>query len=133
MSDMSRKTSTPTSSAPSSYGVPSKPAQQTAAGIDQLKDQVGNALDRGKSNLTDTAFAAGDSLNEDIAKLRKDMAAIQQTLSKFASEAGSEAVKTAQNVGNAVASQAGAVAQQVGDTASEYASVATQQVKTLAS
>ena len=59
------------------------------------------------------------------------MAAIQQTLSKFASDAGNEAVKTAQNVGYAVASQVGAVAQQVGDTASEYASVATQQVKTL--
>ena len=135
MSDMSRKPSTPTTSAPSSYGVPSKPSVQTAAGsgIDQLKDQVGDALDRGKSNLTDSASAAGDSLNEDVAKLRKDMAAIQQTLSQFASEAGNEAMKTAQNVGNAVVSQAGAVAQQVGDTASEYASVATQQVKTLAS
>ncbi len=111
----------------------SKPGQNAAKGVEALKDKVGDALDRGKSGLADSAYAAGDSLNEDVAKLREDMAAIQKTLSKFASEAGNEAVKTAQNVGSAVASQVGDVAPQVGAAATEYASEATQQVKTFAS
>ena len=76
---------------------------QTAA--DALKDQVGDALDRGKSNISDSAKAASDSLGDDLAKLREDMARMQQTLSKFASSAGGEAYRTAQTVGAAVASQ----------------------------
>jgi ElaB/YqjD/DUF883 family membrane-anchored ribosome-binding protein len=114
-------------------GGASKPAQNAGKGVEALKDKVGDALDRGKSGLADSAYAAGDSLNDDVAKLREDMAAIQKTLSKFASEAGNEAVKTAQNVGSAVASQVGDVASQVGAAASEYASQASQQVKTFAS
>jgi ElaB/YqjD/DUF883 family membrane-anchored ribosome-binding protein len=110
-----------------------KPAQNAAKGVEAIKDKVGDALDRGKSGLADSAYAAGDSLSDDVAKLRSDMAAIQKTLSKFASEAGNEAMKTAQNVGSAVASQVGDVASQVGSAASEYASQASQQVKTFAS
>jgi ElaB/YqjD/DUF883 family membrane-anchored ribosome-binding protein len=110
-----------------------KPAQNAAKGVEVLKDKVGDALDRGKSNLADSANAASDNLGDDVAKLREDMAAIQKTLSKFAAQAGNEAVKTAQNVGSAVASQVGDVASQVGAAASEYANSATQQVKTFAS
>jgi ElaB/YqjD/DUF883 family membrane-anchored ribosome-binding protein len=132
MSDMSRKPTSPTWS-PAAGSSSNKPSQGAGNGIETLKDKVGDALDRGKSGFADSAHAAGDSLNEDVAKLREDMAAIQKTLAKFASEAGGEAVKTAQNVGSAVASQMGDVAQQVGDTASEYAAAATQQVKTFAS
>jgi ElaB/YqjD/DUF883 family membrane-anchored ribosome-binding protein len=72
-------------------------------------------------------------LQQDVAKLREDMAAIQQTLAKFASEAKGEAIKTAKNVGSAVASQAGDAASQVGEVAAEYAAAASQQVKTFAS
>jgi len=125
-----------TSRSPSGTNWPSqgsKPLQNATKGVEALKDKVGDALDRGKSGLADSAHTAGDSLNDDVAKLREDMAAIQKTLSKFASEAGNEAVKTAQNVGSAVASQVGDVASQVGAAASEYASSASQQVKTFAS
>jgi ElaB/YqjD/DUF883 family membrane-anchored ribosome-binding protein len=130
MSDTSRSS---TGTNWSSQGSANKPGQNVAKGVEALKDKVGDVLDRGKSGLADSAYTAGDSLNQDVAKLREDMAAIQKTLSKFASEAGNEAVKTAQNVGSAVTSQMGDVAQQVGETASEYASAATQQVKTFAS
>ena len=132
MSDMSRKPSSPTWS-PATGSSSNKAGQGAGNGIEAMKDKVGDALDRGKSGLADSAYAAGDSLTEDMAKLREDMAAIQKTLARFASEAGGEAVKTAQNVGSAVASQVGDVAQQVGETASEYASAATAQVKTFAS
>jgi|SwirhirootsSR2_FD_contig_31_409179_length_690_multi_2_in_0_out_0_1 ElaB/YqjD/DUF883 family membrane-anchored ribosome-binding protein len=128
MSDISRASSG--TNWPSQGG---KPAQNAAKSVEALKDKVGDALDRGKSNLTDTAYAAGDNLGDDVAKLREDMAAIQKTLSKFASQAGNEAVKTAQNVGSAVASQVGDVASQVSAAATDYANSATQQVKTFAS
>ena len=94
-------------------------------GSGALKDKVADALDRGRSGVAESAQAAGDSLQQDVAKLREDMAAIQQTLAKFASEAKGEAIKTAKNVGSAVAAQAG--------DAAEYAAAATQQVKTFAS
>jgi ElaB/YqjD/DUF883 family membrane-anchored ribosome-binding protein len=132
MSDISRKAPSPTWS--STAGAPGNKASQAVGNtIETLKDDVGDALDRGRSGLADAARAAGDSLSDDVAKLRDDMAQMQKTFAKFASQAGSEAVKTAQNVGSAVASQAGDVASQVGEAASEYASAATQQVKTFAS
>ena len=85
-----------------------KSGQNTARDVESFKDKVGDALDRGKSSLANSASTAGDSLSDDVAKFaREDMAAIQKTLSKFASQAGGEAVKTAQNVGSAVASQVG--------------------------
>jgi ElaB/YqjD/DUF883 family membrane-anchored ribosome-binding protein len=98
-----------------------------------VTEKVGDALDRGKSGIADSAYAAGDSLAEDVAKLREDFATIQRTLTKFASEAKGEAVKTAKSVGSAMASEVGDVASQAGETATEYAAAATQQVKTLAS
>jgi ElaB/YqjD/DUF883 family membrane-anchored ribosome-binding protein len=101
-------------------------ATGTSGRVDALKDDVANALDRGRANIAASASAAGDSLTADVAKLREDMAAIQQTLSKLAASAGGEAVKTAQSVGSAVASQ-------VGDVASEMASTAKEQAKTLLS
>jgi ElaB/YqjD/DUF883 family membrane-anchored ribosome-binding protein len=103
-----------------------KTPQNVQGRVDALKDKVGDALDKGKSGITDSVHAAGDSLSTDVAKLRQDITAIQQTLSKFASEAGGEAFKTAQNVGSAVASQ-------VGDAATEMASAAKAQAKSIAS
>jgi ElaB/YqjD/DUF883 family membrane-anchored ribosome-binding protein len=108
-----------------SGGAAKKNVQPVQDRVDALKDKVGDALDRGKSGIAESAHAAGDSLSNDVAMLREAMAAIQATLSKFASEAGGEALKTAQNVGSAVGSQ-------VGDAASEMASAAKAQAKTLA-
>ena len=94
--------------------------------VDALKDTVADALDRGKTNIAASASAAGDSLTTDVAKLREDLAAVQQTLSRLATSAGGEAFKTAQSVGSAVASQ-------VGDVASDMAASAKEQAKTLLS
>jgi ElaB/YqjD/DUF883 family membrane-anchored ribosome-binding protein len=110
-----------------------RPTQALGNGIEELKNKVGDAVDRGKANLASSAASTGNDLAADVARLREDMAAIQKTLSTFATQSGREAAKTAQELGSAVASQAGAVAQQVGEAASEYASVATQQAKTFAS
>ena len=87
-----------------------------------FKDQVTDALDRGRSGIAESAQTASDNLSNDVAKLREDLAQMQTTVSKFASEAGGEAYKAAQNVGSAVASQVG-----------EVASSAKEQMKTFAS
>jgi ElaB/YqjD/DUF883 family membrane-anchored ribosome-binding protein len=121
----SESSNTPGTGWPQSGGA-SKVNQAPQSRTDALKTDVGNALERGRSGIADSAQAAGDSLSSDVAKLRADIAAIQQTMSKFASQAGGEAVKTAQSVGSAVASQ-------IGDVATEMASATKEQAKTFAS
>jgi ElaB/YqjD/DUF883 family membrane-anchored ribosome-binding protein len=90
--------------------------------VDAVTDKVGDALDRGRSGIAGSAQSAGDSLSADIAKLRDDIHAIQQTLAKFASDAGGEALDTAQSIGSAVRG-----------AASDMASAAKEQTKTLTS
>ena len=80
-----------------------------------------------------SAHAAGDSLSQDVAKLREDMAAIQQTLTKFANEAGGEAIKTAQSVGSTVASHVSEAAGDVAAGAKDVAASAAEHAKTFAS
>lgn len=89
---------------------------------ESLGDRVGNALDRGRSGIADSASTARDNLSGDVAQLQQDIAAIKETLSKFASQAGGEAMKTVQNVGAAVATQV-----------SGAAAAATSQAKTVVS
>jgi ElaB/YqjD/DUF883 family membrane-anchored ribosome-binding protein len=121
---MSAETSRPSTGA--DWSQPAASSARTQSATEALKDQVGEALDRGKAGISESAKAAGENLSEDLAKLREDMARMQQTLSKFAASAGGEAYRTAQNVGAAVASQ-------VGEVASEVASGAKEQAKTFAS
>lgn len=97
-----------------------------AAQAGNLKDDVGDRLNRSASKISDQADAAGGDLREDMRRLKDDMASIQQTLSKLASNAGSEAYKTAQSFGSTPASQ-------VSDMASHAAAGAQEQAKTFAS
>ena len=78
------------------------------------------------------AGAARDRLAEDVSGLRAEMNRMSESLSKFASEAGGQAARTARNVGQAVASQVGSTASGIASTSAEMASSATEQVKTLA-
>jgi len=96
------------------------------ARVDTLKSDVGNALERGRSGIADSAQTAGTDLASDLGKLRADIASIQQTMANFVSQAGGEAARTAQSVGSTVASQ-------IGGVASDMASATTAQAKTFAS
>jgi ElaB/YqjD/DUF883 family membrane-anchored ribosome-binding protein len=122
-----------------SYGSPSGQSGQSSladtarAQADQLKDRVGDALDRGRSGMADSTYAARESLTEDMDKLRSDMASIKDTLTRFMSEAGTEAGRTARNVGSAVASQVGTAASGLAEAGAEMASSAKEQAKTFAS
>ncbi len=91
-----------------------------------LKDDVSDEFSKGASRIAKTADHAGSDLTKDMAKLKDDMASIQHTLAKLASNAGNEAVRTAQNIGSTVADQ-------VTDYASNAASSVQAQAKTFAS
>lgn len=100
---------------------------------ESFSNNVGAALDRGTSDLANSASAARDSFAEDLSNLRADVARMQETVSKFASEAGSTATRTVRNVGQAVASEVGSTASSIAEAGSEMASSAKQQMKTFAS
>ena len=116
----------------SSFNTPSGSSSTSGAGqtgrsaVSSLKDSVGEAVVRGKTDLADSTQAVRDSFAQDYGQLKADLARMQETLAKFAGEAGSTAASTAKNVGQAVASQ-------VGSAASELAASATEQAKTFAS
>ncbi len=80
----------------------------------------------------DTAGAARDRLAEDVSSLRADMTKMHDILSKFASEAGGQATRTARNVGQAVASQVTSTASGLANTSAGMASSATDQLKNFA-
>ena len=91
----------------------------TQGRVDALKEKVGDTLDRGKSDIANSAHAAGDNRSRDIARLHDDITAIRQTLSQLAA-------KTAQTVSSVAKSQ-------VGDAAGDIASAVKDRAKTVAS
>jgi ElaB/YqjD/DUF883 family membrane-anchored ribosome-binding protein len=71
--------------------------------------------------------------SEEINKLRQDVASLKETLARFTSQVGSEAVKTVRNLTQSAASQVGSAASGVADAGSELASSAKEHAKTFAS
>jgi ElaB/YqjD/DUF883 family membrane-anchored ribosome-binding protein len=76
--------------------------------------------------------ATADRLARDVSSLREDMTKMHDILSKFVSEAGGHAARTARSVSQAVASQVGSTASGLATTGAEMASSATDQLKTFA-
>ena len=83
-------------------------------------------------NKEGTVGAARDRLAEDVSSLRADMAKMHDILSRFVSEAGGHAARTARNVGQAIGSQVSSTASGLATTSAEVASSATEQFKTFA-
>jgi ElaB/YqjD/DUF883 family membrane-anchored ribosome-binding protein len=96
-------------------------------------NNVGDALDRGTSDLAGSAITARDSFAEDLSNLRADLDRMQETVSRFASEAGSKTKRAVGDVGQVVASELGSAASSLAEAGSEMASSTKQQMKTLAS
>lgn len=71
--------------------------------------------------------------DEDLSKLRGDVASLTDTVTRLASQMSDQAVKTVRNVSQMVASQVSGTASGAADTGSELASSAKQHVKTFAS
>jgi len=76
--------------------------------------------------------AVPDRLTEDVSSLRADINKMHDILSKFVSEAGGQAARTARNVGHTVASQVSTTAGGLATSSAEVASSATEQLKTFA-
>jgi ElaB/YqjD/DUF883 family membrane-anchored ribosome-binding protein len=96
-------------------------------------DSITGALDRGRTKIAESATAAGDDLAGDMKNLRADLAKVQETLVKFASEVGSHSSRTMGDVSQAVAGQVGSAASGIADASAEIAASATAQAKTFAS
>ena len=79
-----------------------------------------------------TGGSMGDRLAEDVSNLRADMTKMHEILSKFVSEAGGQAARTARNVGQAVASQVSSTASGLATSSADVASSATEQFKAVA-
>ncbi|MGP0091523.1 MAG: hypothetical protein ACLPKB_16420 [Xanthobacteraceae bacterium] len=119
------------SSSPRSSAQPLGQTLQNSA--ESLRNDVGDAIDRGRSNIAGSAHAAGDSLAEDLARLRADMTKMQETLSAFVSEIGGEAARTMSSVSHSVVKEVGSAASSIADAGAEIAGSAKDQAKTLAS
>src|SRR5262249_10088242 len=74
-----------------------------------------------------------DRLNEDVQRLRRDVASLTDTLTRVASRLGDEAVKTVRDAGQSFSAQGGSAAGAVGDATSDLASSAKEHAKTFAS
>ena len=83
-------------------------------------------------NKEGTVGAARDRLAEDVSSLRADISKMHDILSKFVSEAGGQAARTARNVGHTVASQVSSTASGLATSSADAASSATEQFKTFA-
>ena len=83
-------------------------------------------------NREGSGDATADRLAKDVSSLREDMTKMHDILSKFVSEAGGHAARTAPSVSQAVASQVGSTASGLANTGAEMASSATYQLKTFA-
>jgi ElaB/YqjD/DUF883 family membrane-anchored ribosome-binding protein len=83
-------------------------------------------------NKESSVVAVPDRLTEDVSSLRADINQMQDILSKFVSEAGGQAARTARNVGHTVASQLGSTASGLATSSADVASSARDQFKTFA-
>jgi ElaB/YqjD/DUF883 family membrane-anchored ribosome-binding protein len=106
------------------------------AGGSQFKEPKTNAvsdsLNRGKDAVAGAATDAANSAGADLQAIRNDLNSLKDTLSRFMSQAGSEAVKSARQVTSNVAGQVGDVASDLANRGSQLASSAGDQAKTFA-
>jgi ElaB/YqjD/DUF883 family membrane-anchored ribosome-binding protein len=113
----------------SSYGT--KNAGSFAANSDG--GSVASSLNRGKKDGVGAAAAdAMDSAAADLQALRNDLNNLKDTMTKFISQAGNEAAKSAREITSNVAGQVGNVANDVANQGASMASAATEQAKTFA-
>jgi hypothetical protein len=97
-----------------------------------LAGKVGEALERGRDGIEDSVAEARDSLSDELTRLRRDMARMQDTLSRFATDAGGHAAKTAADVGQAVAGEMDATAHKIADAGAKMTATASEHAQTFA-
>jgi ElaB/YqjD/DUF883 family membrane-anchored ribosome-binding protein/uncharacterized protein YjbJ (UPF0337 family) len=111
-----------------------------AASAGQFKENARNnpgasasdSVARGKEAIGNAASEAMNSAGSDLDSLRSDLNNLKDTMTKFVSQAGGEAAKSAREVANNVYGQVNAAASDLADRGAEMASTATAQAKSFA-
>jgi uncharacterized protein YjbJ (UPF0337 family)/ElaB/YqjD/DUF883 family membrane-anchored ribosome-binding protein len=93
---------------------------------------VADSLSNGKEAVSAAAADAMDQAAADFKTLRNDLNSLTDTVTKFISQAGNEAAKSAREITSNVAGQVGSVAGEMADTGAQIAAATTQQAKTFA-
>ena len=83
--------------------------------------------------IADAGSSVSSTATTDLSKLQEEVAGLRDTLTKYISGAGSDAAKTARDVGQSVASQVGSAASSVMEAGTTMANTASEQAKTFAS
>jgi len=95
-------------------------------------ESVASSLGRGKDAVGAAAAEAMDSAAADLKALRHDLNSLTETMTKFISQAGNEAARSAREITSNVAGQVGNVATDLADKGANIASATSNQAKTLA-
>jgi uncharacterized protein YjbJ (UPF0337 family) len=96
------------------------------------RPSVADSLTNGKEAVSAAAADAMDRAAADFKTLRNDLNSLTDTVTKFISQAGSEAAKSAREITSNVAGQVGNVAGEMADKGAHIAAATTQQAKTFA-
>jgi len=99
----------------------------------EARENIGAALERGKSDIAEATNASGSELAAHMRDLRADAAKLQEALSRLTSEVGTQTAQAARDVGSTVADRMSSVASDVARGGADVAASATAQAKTLAS
>jgi ElaB/YqjD/DUF883 family membrane-anchored ribosome-binding protein len=91
------------------------------------------SLTGSSQGIADAGSSVSSMATTDLSKLQEEVAGLRDTLTKYISGAGSEAAKTARDVGQSVASQVGSAASSVMEAGTTMANTASEQAKTFAS
>jgi ElaB/YqjD/DUF883 family membrane-anchored ribosome-binding protein len=109
------------------------PSSGSSHAASEAREDIGAAVERGRTNIADATSAAGRDVAGDVRTLHADVAKLRATLATFASEFGKQTGQAAQTVGSTVASQVGSVTSEVAQSGADLAASATAQAKTFAS
>ena len=93
---------------------------------------VANSIARDKEAIGAAATDAMDQAAADLKALRNDLNNLTETMTKFISQAGNEAAKSAREITSNVAGQVGSVAGDMADKSANVAAATAQQAKSFA-
>jgi ElaB/YqjD/DUF883 family membrane-anchored ribosome-binding protein len=99
----------------------------------QKPNSVGDAINRGRDGISDAANEAAKSAGPDLQAIQNDLNSLKDTLSRFMSQASTQAVKSARDATSNFAGQVGDVASDLADRGTQLVSSAGDQAKTFAS
>jgi ElaB/YqjD/DUF883 family membrane-anchored ribosome-binding protein len=99
----------------------------------QKPNSVGDSINRGMDAIGDAANGAAKSSGSDLQAIQSDLNNLKDTLSRFMSQASTQAVRSARDATSNLAGQVGDVASDLADRGTQLVSSAGDQAKTFAS